>query len=59
MGHWSVIKERLRQKYADLTDDDLRYKEGQEEELIERLQQFTGQTRKDIEMTVRDFAGQP
>ena len=58
-GHWNVIKGRLKQKYAQLTDDDLRYEEGQEEELLGRLQQFTGQTRKEIEMIIRDFAGRP
>jgi uncharacterized protein YjbJ (UPF0337 family) len=36
-GNWNIIKGKLKQKYGDLTDDDLTYVEGQEDELI-RLQ---------------------
>ena len=48
-GNWNVIKGRLRKKYAQLTDDDLAYIEGSEEELIGRLQKRTGETRERIE----------
>lgn len=58
-GNWHIIKGRLRQKYAHLTDNDLRYAQGQEEELIGRLQKLTGQTREEIEMILRDLAGRP
>lgn len=37
-GNWSQIKNRLRQKYDQLTERDLRYSQGQEEELLGRLQ---------------------
>jgi uncharacterized protein YjbJ (UPF0337 family) len=45
-GNWNEIKGKLKQKYANLTDDDLRFIEGKEEELLGRLQQCTGQTRE-------------
>jgi uncharacterized protein YjbJ (UPF0337 family) len=48
-GNWHVIKGKLKQKFANLTDDDLRYVEGKEEELLGRLQQRTGKTRQEIE----------
>lgn len=47
-GHWNVIKGRLKQEYAELTDDDLVLTEGQEEELIGRIQRKVGCTRDEI-----------
>ncbi|ODS77009.1 MAG: general stress protein CsbD [Cytophagaceae bacterium SCN 52-12] len=48
-GQWNEIKGKLKQKYADLTDDDLLYVEGKEEELLGKLQQKLGKTRAEIE----------
>ena len=48
-GNWNIVKGKLKQRYAQLTDDDLRYVEGQEEELIGRIQKRTGRTRDEIE----------
>ena len=47
-GNWSIIKDRLKQQYADLTDDDLTYDEGQEDELLGRIQNKTGDTKEEI-----------
>ncbi|HEX4850872.1 MAG TPA: CsbD family protein [Puia sp.] len=47
-GHWNVLKGKLKQSYASLTDDDLKYEEGKEEELLGRLQKKTGQTREQL-----------
>lgn len=44
-GNWNIAKGKFRQKYADLTDDDVAYVAGQEDELYGRLQRKTGQTR--------------
>lgn len=43
------MKGKLKQKYADLTDDDLLYVEGKEDELLGKLQQKLGKTRAEIE----------
>lgn len=48
-GHWNEFKGRLKQAYAELTDDDLTYAEGKENELWGRLQQKLGKTKEDIE----------
>jgi uncharacterized protein YjbJ (UPF0337 family) len=48
-GNWHVVKGKLKQKFANLTDNDLRYEEGKEEELFGRLQKATGQTREQLE----------
>jgi len=47
-GSWNEIKGKLKQKYADLTDDDLTFIEGKEDELLGRLQQRTGRTREQL-----------
>ena len=47
-GKWNEIKGQIKQKYADLTDDDLLYEEGQEDKLIGRLQQKLGKSREEV-----------
>jgi uncharacterized protein YjbJ (UPF0337 family) len=47
-GEWHELKGRLRQTFADLTDNDLDYAEGQEEELLGHLQKKLGKTRAEI-----------
>lgn len=38
-GNWNEKRDRLKQKFTVLTDDDLNYTKGKEEELIGRIQQ--------------------
>lgn len=47
-GTWNEVKGKVKQQYADLTDDDLLYQEGKEDELVGRLQQKTGKTRDQV-----------
>jgi uncharacterized protein YjbJ (UPF0337 family) len=47
-GNWNEIAGKLKQKYADLTDDDLLFAEGKEEELLGRLQKKLGQTKDSV-----------
>lgn len=47
-GNWNMIKGELKQKYGDLTDNDLTYEEGKEDELLGRIQKKTGETKEDI-----------
>ena len=47
-GNWNVIKGKLKQAYGDLTDDDLKFVEGQEDELVGRLQKRLGKTAADV-----------
>jgi uncharacterized protein YjbJ (UPF0337 family) len=47
-GNWNVLKGKIKQKYANLTDSDLLYEEGKEEELLGRLQQKTGKTKQEL-----------
>jgi uncharacterized protein YjbJ (UPF0337 family) len=47
-GNWNEIKGKVKQKYADLTDDDLLYEEGKDDELLGRIQKKTGQTKETL-----------
>lgn len=53
-GNWNIAKGKLKQKYAKLTDNDLRYVEGQEDELIGRLERATGANRAELERFLAD-----
>jgi len=54
-GHWNEIKGKVKQSYADITDDDLLYEEGKEDELLGRLQKKTGKTRDEIVNWLNDL----
>ena len=43
-GNWNQIKGNLKQKYAKLTDDDLMFQEGQEDTILGKLQEKTGES---------------
>jgi len=53
-GNWNVIKGSLKQKYAELTDDDLAYEEGKEDELLGRLQKKVGDTRENLKSFINN-----
>ena len=48
-GDWNIIKGKLKQQWADLTDDDLQHADGQMDELVGRIQRRTGQSREAVE----------
>ena len=56
-GNWNKVAGKLKQKYANLTDDDLLFKEGKEEELIGRLQKILGKTKEDIRLLIEKISG--
>ena len=47
-GNWNEIKGKIKQKYADLTDDDLLREEGKDDELVGRIQKKTGVAKEEI-----------
>lgn len=51
-GNWNEAKGKLKQKFADLTDDDLKYEEGKEDELLGRLQKKTGKSMDEIKRLI-------
>ena len=42
-GNWNIMKGKLKEKYGELTDDDLTYVEGQEDQLLGKIQKRTGE----------------
>ena len=54
-GQWNIIKGKLKQQYADLTDDDLIYEEGKEEELYGRIQKKLGQSKEEVRSLLDRF----
>ncbi len=48
-GQWQEVRGKLKEKWGQLTDDDVRAFEGSTDSLIGRIQQRTGETRKAIE----------
>ena len=47
-GNWNEVAGKLKQQYANLTDDDVLFVEGKEEELLGRLQKKIGKTKEEI-----------
>jgi uncharacterized protein YjbJ (UPF0337 family) len=53
-GNWNVIKGKLKQTYGDLTDDDLTYTEGQEDETWGRIQKKVGKSKEQIQKEISE-----
>jgi len=54
-GKWNELKGKLKQKYGDLTEDDLKYVEGKEDELLGNLQKKLGKTREELSSELRKW----
>jgi uncharacterized protein YjbJ (UPF0337 family) len=55
-GDWNIAKGKLKQKWAQLTDDDLQFAGGKYDELLGRMQKRTGETREAIEKAIKEFS---
>lgn len=47
-GDWNELKGKMKQAHGNLTDDDLKYEEGKDDEFVGRIQQKLGKTRDEI-----------
>ena len=54
-GNWNEAKGKLKQKYANVTDDDLTFAEGKEDEMLGRLQQKTGKSKEELREEISRF----
>lgn len=54
-GDWNELKGKLKQKYASLTDDDLLFSEGKQDELVGRLQEKLGKTKEEVHKIISDL----
>jgi hypothetical protein len=48
IGYWNGKKEKLKQKYTIITDEDLHFNEGKEKEMIEMLGYKLGKTKEEL-----------
>ena len=53
-GNWNETKGKLKQKFAMLTDDDLLFAEGKQDEMVGRLQVKLGKTKEEIHQLIAD-----
>jgi uncharacterized protein YjbJ (UPF0337 family) len=51
-GSWNEVKGKLKQQYGNLTDDDLAFAEGKEDELLGRLQRKLGKTKDEVRQMI-------
>lgn len=54
-GDWNITKGKLKQKWAHLTDDDLQFAEGKQDELLGRIQKRTGESREAVEKAIHEM----
>lgn len=54
-GNWNELKGKLKQKFVDLTEDDLLYEDGKEDELFGKIQQKVGKTKDEIKKMIADL----
>jgi uncharacterized protein YjbJ (UPF0337 family) len=47
-GNWNEQKGKLKQKFANLTDDDLMFAEGKKDEMLGKLQIKLGKTKEEL-----------
>ncbi|MFT3867520.1 MAG: general stress protein CsbD [Nibricoccus sp.] len=56
-GNWDSVQDKLKMKYSQLTDDDLVYTDGAEDELVGRIQKKTGESRERIQRFIERECG--
>ena len=54
-NHWDAIKGQLKQRYAQLTDDDLKFLTGKGEELFARLREKLSMSAHDLENVIEEL----
>jgi uncharacterized protein YjbJ (UPF0337 family) len=54
-GNWHKQKGKLKQAFAELTDNDLMYENGKKEEMLGRLQIKLGKTKEELQQIISDL----
>ena len=52
-GNWNEVKGKLKQQYGQLTDNDLTFSEGKDNELLGRLEKKLGRSKDAIREEIR------
>ena len=51
-GNWLEQKGKLKQKFAELTDDDLLFEQGKKEEMLGKIQVKLGKTKEELQKII-------
>lgn len=54
-GRWNEVKGKLKKKYASLTDDDLLYVEGKQDEMLGKLQVKLGKSKEELDKIMSEL----
>lgn len=54
-GSWNEVKGKMKKQYANLTDDDLMYEEGKDDELVGRIQKKIGKSKQEVEKWIESL----
>ena len=54
-GNWQEIKEQLKKKFEELTDDDLLLIEGRQSAMITKIQNRLGKSLKEVQLMIREI----
>jgi uncharacterized protein YjbJ (UPF0337 family) len=54
-GNWNVLKGKLKQKLSVLTDNDLMFEEGKEDEVVGKIQKRLGKTTDEWDKLIRGY----
>ncbi|MDB6113772.1 MAG: CsbD family protein [Lacunisphaera sp.] len=56
-GIWSVAKQKLKERYENLTDNDLAYIHGGQDEMFGQITRKTGASRDELDRYLREACG--
>lgn len=56
-GNWNQIKGKLKEEFGELTDNDLQYQEGKEDQLIGYLQEKLGKSKDEVKSIIDRLGG--
>ncbi|CAM3513497.1 CsbD family protein [Zobellia roscoffensis] len=54
-GKWNQVKGKLKQKYGNLTDDDVTYSEGKFDEMLGRVQEKVGKGKEELKEEIANW----
>lgn len=54
-GNWNEVKGKIKQKYANVTDDDLTFAEGKAEEMLGKLEKKTGKKKEELKREIEQL----
>jgi uncharacterized protein YjbJ (UPF0337 family) len=53
--NWTALKKELKQKYVVLTDAELTYQEGREDELVATISKKVGKTKDEVSNVIKEL----